>query len=151
MSEVTGEAFVATLREVVASYLAAVDAWEHAYRRYYRMPGYWPKASNHLEPEQRSYEARRRALKEMLPRARYLCWKHGLHDPFTGLLHTALGQQAPQHRFETAIGRNERNAVADCLVQLGDFCRVWEAPPAPPPPQQPREGSLIRRLVSYFS
>jgi len=89
------------------------------------MPGRAERVSADLEAEQREYEMQRRTLEEMLPRARRLCLKHQLRDPFAGLLRISLGRHAPQHRVESAIGRNERNTATDCLVRLSEQCRVW--------------------------
>ena len=150
MSYPSDQEFLDALRAAVLRYLASVDAWEAAYQRYYRMPGFSAKVSSDLEPEQREFEAARRALEDLLPRARSLCQKHEMRDPFAGLLRIDLGRHAPQHRVETAIGRNERNAVTDCLVQLSDACRVWDLPSAVPAPPPPDKNSLIKRLVSYF-
>jgi hypothetical protein len=103
-----------------------VDRWEAAYNRYYRLPGYEHSISSDIEPEQREFEAQRRVLSELLPRAGQLCLKHGLANPFPGLMRSSLGQHVPQLRVESAVGRNERNAVADCLSQLTDACHGWK-------------------------
>ena len=97
----------------------------------------------------------RRTLEEMLPRARRLCLKHQLRDPFAGLLRISLGRHAPQHRVESAIGRNERNAATDCLVRLSEECRVWgpevpESEAQADSERQPGKQSLLKRLVNYF-
>jgi hypothetical protein len=155
MAELSDQEFVDNLRAAVALYLAAVDRWEAAYRKYYRMPGWAERVSTDLETEQREYETERRTLEEMLPRARRLCLKHQLRDPFAGLVRISLGRHAPQHRVESAIGRNERNTATDCLVRLSEACRVWE-PEIPGSEAQaasePRPGkpSLLKRLVNYF-
>src|SRR5215471_14644630 len=86
--------FVAALRDGVERYLAAVDQWESAYQKYYRLPGYASRISDDLEAEQRAYQERRRELESMLPRARRLCWRYGLQDPFSGLLRISLGLHA---------------------------------------------------------
>ena len=119
------------------------------------MPGRPERISADLEAEQREYQTQRRTLEEMLPRARRLCLKHQLRDPFAGLLRISLGRHAPQHRVESAIGRNERNTATDCLVRLSEKCRVWE--PEIPASEaqadaepQPGKQSLLRRLVNYF-
>jgi hypothetical protein len=148
--------FVAVLRAAIQRYLSAVDQWEAAYQKYYRLPGYAAKIRNDLEPEQRVYGERRRELEAMLPRARRLCFKHRLRDPFSGLLRIALGRYAPQHRVDSAIGRNERNQVTKCLVELSDACHEWESAGAGSEPQntgaqrERDEGSLLRRLIDYF-
>lgn len=155
MVELTDLEFVENLRASVVRYLAGVDRWEAAYQRYYRMPGRTERVSADLEAEQSEYETQRRALEEMLPRARRLCHKHQVRDPFTGLLRISLGRHPPQHRVESAIGRNERNTVTDCLVRLSEKCRVWE--PEIPGSEaqadselQPRKQSLLQRFVNYF-
>jgi hypothetical protein len=155
MVELTDPEFVDNLRAAVERYLAGVDRWEAAYQRYYRMPGRAERVSADLVAEQREYETQRRTLEEMLPRARRLCHKHQLRDPFAGLLRISLGRHAPQHRVESAIGRNERNTATDCLVRLSEQCRVWK--PELPGTEaqadselQPGKQSLLKRLVNYF-
>jgi len=155
MVELSDQEFVDNLRAAVVRYLAGVDRWEAAYQRYYRMPGRAKSVSEDLEAEQHEYETLRRTLEEMLPRARRLCLKHQLRDPFAGLLRISLGRHAPQHRVESAIGRNERNTATDCLVRLSEECRVWK--PEIPGSEaqrdsepQPGKQSLLKRLVDYF-
>ena len=118
---ISERAFVASLRLAVGRYLAAVDQWETAYRRYYRMPG--PvRPSRDLEAEQCELEARRRELEAMLPRARALCHIHGQTNVFARLTKVSLGRYAPQQRMESAIGRGERAAITNCLVELDVAC-----------------------------
>jgi hypothetical protein len=153
---ITDHEFVLSLRTVIERYLIAVDKWEAAYQKYYRLPGYAAKIRHDLEPEQREYGERRRELKDMMPRARRLCLKHRLRDPFSGLLLIDLGRYAPQHRVDSAIGRSERNEVTKCLVELSDACHEWESAGALPEPEKKsaeperRKGSLLKRLVDYF-
>jgi hypothetical protein len=148
--------FVAGLRAAIERYLTAVDRWEAAYQKYYRLPGYAEKIRNDLEPEQREYGEQRRELERMLPRARRLCLKYRLRDPFSGLLRIDLGRYAPQHRVDSAIGRNERNEVTKCLVELSDASHEWESagsgeePQAPAAEPERNRGSLLKRLVDYF-
>jgi len=145
----TDQEFVAALRLAIERYLRAVDQWESAYRKYYRLPGYAAKVSRDLEAEHRQYAARRDELTRMLPRARRLCFKHRLRDPLSGLVRISLGRYAPQHRADSAIGRNERNAATVCLVDLTAACQDWAATGAA---EEPEEGkaSWWRRLIDYF-
>ena len=137
--------FVGQLRAAVDAYLAAVDGWEAAYRNYYRLPGY----SNDLEAEHREYRTRRRELEALLPRARRLCLKHDLRDAFSGLLRISLGRYMPQVRTDSAISRSERNAAAECLVDLSAACQEWT--PDGNPERPPKEkGSLLQRVVRFF-
>ena len=104
----TDREFVAELRAATDQFLAAVDAWEAGYRKYYRLADPARKVSADLEEPEKVYAASRRRLSVLAPRARGLCFKYGLTDPWTGLLRTSLGQYAPQDRAESAISRTER-------------------------------------------
>jgi len=143
-SRISDGEFIAALRVAVERYLGAVDQWEAAYQKYYRLPGYAATVSHDLEAEHRAYSDRRRELEELLPRARRLCLRHDLRDPFSGLLRISLGRYAPQHRVDSAIGRNERSAVTECLVELSGACQDWESE------RQRDQESLLRRLADYF-
>jgi hypothetical protein len=145
MGEPPDQEFVNTLKAAAVDYLEAVDRWEAAYRKYYRMPGRELPVSSDMEPEHREYEARRRRLELLLPRAARLCLKYHVRNPFPGLLRTSLGCHAPQHRTGSAIGRNERSAVSECLVQLADASRWWEpADDSPDTDTQGRPASMKR-------
>jgi hypothetical protein len=149
MASSSDREFVAELRAVVDRYLSAVDEWESAHQKYYRLPGYESRIADDLIQEQHAYEQRRRELEAVLPRARRLCFKHGLAEPFSGLLRIGLGRYAPQQRMDSSIGRGERSVVAKCLVELADASQEW----SPDKPESGPEGSrkgLLRRLVSYF-
>jgi hypothetical protein len=154
MGELSGPEFVNALRTAVADYLNAVDRWEAAYLKYYRLPGHQWSISSDMRSEQAEYEARRRALELLLPRARQLCLKHRLRNPLPNLLRAKLGHHTPQQRIDSAIGRNERNAVADCLLQLADACSGWASPDNPSaldkqeaPPLAPPARGFHRRGV----
>jgi hypothetical protein len=136
--------FVARLRVAVDAYLASVDRWETAYQNYYRLPGY----SDDLEAEHREYAACRSALETVLPRARRLSLKHQCKDAFSGLLRISLGRYAPQVRNDSAISRSERNAAAECLVELSAACQEWTGDDKQAP--RPVKGSLLQRVVGFF-
>jgi hypothetical protein len=123
MPERSDQEFVELLRASVSAHLQAVDRWEAAYNRYYRLPGYAHSVSSDLESERREFDVQRRALESLLPRTGQLCQKYGMANPFPGLLRSSLGQYAPQERTESAISRNERSAVVECLERLSDACR----------------------------
>jgi hypothetical protein len=143
--------FVSNLRTVVDAYLAAVDRWEAAYHKFYRMPGCSGNVSADMQAEQRDFMERRRELEALIPRARRLCLKHRLSDAISGLLRISLGQFAPQHRTQSAIGRGERNTVSVCLVELHAACAEWpvSAPAADEEPKS-RSRSLWGRLRDFF-
>ena len=143
--------FISELRRVIDRYLVAVDRWEAAYRKYYRLPRH-ARTGNHLEAEQREYGKCRRELQAMLPRARRLCVRHQMPDSFSGLLRISLGQYSPQERPDSAIGRNERAAVTTRLLELSGACQEWESAgrSADTVEIEPERKSLLRRLVNYF-
>jgi hypothetical protein len=142
--------FVGALRDAIGRFFAAVDSWESAYRRYYRMPGA-AKPSGDLEAEQREFEYRRRRLAELLPRARSLCFQCGQPDIFAGLLHVYLGQFAPQERTDSAIGRAERGAIMACLIELSVACREAEAGSQANLHTPVRKPSLLDRILEFLS
>jgi hypothetical protein len=143
--------FVANLRAAVDAYLAAVDRWEAAFHKYYRMPDCPEKISDDMESEQRDFLERRRELEALLPRSRRLCLKHRLSEPFSGLLRVSLGQFAPQHRTQSAIGRGERNTISVCLVELHAACAEWsETTSAGSDDPKHRHRSLLGRLIDFF-
>jgi len=142
--------FLGFLREAIDRYFEAVDNWESAYRRYYRMPGA-AKPSGDLEAEQREFEYRRRGLAEFLPRARSLCFHCGQPDIFAGLLHVSLGQFAPQERTDSAIGRAERGAIMACLIELSVACREAEAGSQASLQAPVRKRSLLDRILEFLS
>jgi hypothetical protein len=138
--------FLAILRTAIDRYFAAVDQWESAYFRYYRMPDA-AQRSGDLAGEQREFENERRILQLLLPRARGLCFKYGQPDVFGGLTWAALGHHAPQQRTDSAISRGERGAVMACLIELSVACRE---PEDTEPPVPGRERSLLDRIVALF-
>lgn len=149
--EVSDQEFLAGLRTAVERYFDAVDRWEAAYQKYYRLPGYGAKVSTDLEPEHQHYEQQRRELAALVPRARRLCLKHQLRDAFSGLLRISLGRYAPQQRVDSAIGRSERSQVTRTLMELRAFCEDWDGQgSAPEPDEKPQGSSFLKRLVNYF-
>jgi hypothetical protein len=145
--------FTLELRDAVRRYLAAVDAWEAGYHKYYRLPGYASRVSDDLAKEHEAYLEARRVLESMLPRARGLCFKHGLRDPFPTLVRITLGEHAPQQRDTSALGRSERITVTDVLMQLGAACQEFPAEKTGPEPSASARaggGNWLRRLVDYL-
>ena len=136
--------FVAGLRLAVEEYFRAVDEWEAAYRKFYRLPDPTGKPPSDLGEQQAVYDAARKRLTAMAPRARGLSFRHGLRDPWTGILRSPLGQSTPQDRYSSAISRTERAQVFECLVTLAEaYAERRDADPPPP-------RSLVRRLLDFF-
>jgi hypothetical protein len=145
----TDAEFVAELRAATASFLAAVDAWEAAHRKYYRLAGPACRLSGDLEEPQRVYLASLKRLRDLVPRARGLCFKHGLKDPWTGLIRTSLGQYAPQDRDEPAISRAERKRANECLILLAEACAGFERE-APAESREAEPRGWLRRVADFF-
>ena len=146
----TDAEFLPELKCAVTRYLCAVDRWEAAYGKYYRLPGFSTKVSDDLAEEQHEYEVSRRALEAIAPRARSLCFKYGLRDPWAGILRITLGQHTPQQRTDSAVGRAERAAVAQCLVDLTAACSLQPNGEESPFPEPEARRSLIGRIKDFF-
>ena len=143
---VSDREFVADLRQAVEQYFRAVDQWEVAYRKYYRLPDPRGKTPSDLTEQQAAYDAARKRLAEMAPRARGLSFRHGLRDPWSGILRSPLGQSTPQDRYASAISRAERTQVIECLLVLAEAYAELAPVEAPPPPKP----GLLRRLLDFF-
>jgi hypothetical protein len=137
--------FVAGLRQAVEQYFRAVDEWEAGYRKYYRLPDPTGKPPSDLGAEQAAYDDARKRLAAMVPRARGLSFRHGMRDPWTGILRSPLGQSTPQDRYTSAISRTERAQAFECLVTLAEAYAEHRDADPPPPPR-----SLVRRLLDFF-
>ncbi len=134
--------FIASLRLASERYFAAVDAWESAYNRFYRMPGS-VRPSDDLLPQQAEFEVCKRQLQSLLPRARGLCLRYGQADVFGVLLHVSLGEHAPQHGPGSAVSRGQRAAVIESLIEMSVACQA--------PDLYKRDGASLRsRVLDYF-
>jgi hypothetical protein len=78
-----------------------------------------------------------------------LCFKHGLKDPWTGLIRTSLGQYAPQDRDEPAISRAERQRANECLILLAEACAGFERE-APAEGREAEPRGWLRRVADFF-
>jgi hypothetical protein len=141
--------FVTALRHATEEFLHAVDEWEAAYRKYYRVISPSGKPSSDLAVQQRDYDAARARLMEMLPRARALCFKYGIRDPWTGLLRSSLGQFAPQDRDGSAVSRTERARAFETLILLAEASGLPEST-GEASPNGPESRTTLRRLRDFF-
>ncbi len=153
-SEQTDAEFVGQLRLVVQRYLRAVDAWEAEYSKYYRLPQPG-QVSSDLAPLQKEYAEVRRELEQLLPRARRMCLKLGLQEPWYGIMRIELGSKSPQTPQASAIGRSERNRVVECLDRLEeashDFSEREPVADGPAPQFAPAERrSIFKRIYDWF-
>jgi hypothetical protein len=150
--------FVAHLRRSTEQYLASMDAWEAQYQRFYRLSS---RGASDESPDtellHRDFLDARRAFQGCVPRARQLCRRHGLRDPWQALLHIHLGANAPQAVATTsALGRAERTLIMDCLTALATASSP-AAPSAEPTPNPisksdpaPRRRGIFGRVYDYF-
>jgi len=148
MEPASDREFIAALRQAAEDYIRAVDVWEAAYRKYYRLADPLGKIPSDMEEQQHAFESARRRLAAMAPRARGLSFKHNLRDPWTGLLRSELGRLAPQERNASAISRAERAQVMECLILLAEKNEEAGRGEAEPPLSDPR--SLLRRVLDWF-
>ena len=140
--------FVTLLRSATRTYLESVDTWESAYQRFYRLASPH-QVSSDLEPEYHAYLAARKHLQECLPRARRLCRRHALRDPWAGILHIHLGARTPQAGRITAVGQGERALIAQSLIALEAATRMpREEAPAEQASAPPR--GIWGRIIDYF-
>jgi hypothetical protein len=145
--------FLTDLVSRVERYFRAVDTWETEYHKFYRLPGSHHRVPPDLEDAQREFASARQALEAAIPRARRLCRRFELRDPWPALLRIELGAHAPQAQAGSAVGRNERIAIRDCLRDLEFRCTEPE-PDSTSDVQdelpERRSGSLLRRIVDFF-
>ena len=141
--------FVEQLRFAAQRYFDAIDAWETAYQKYYRLPTPGSVSSD-MEAEHRQYVAAREQLQAMVPNARRLCMKHSLRDPWPALLHINLESTAPQAGGAPAIGRSERLLVTRCLDELESASRPMDAPPREAPGSPQGRRNIFQRIADYF-
>jgi hypothetical protein len=139
--------FIAALRQAVEEFFRAVDEWETAYRKYYRLADPAGRPSSDLDPQQRVYDAAHARLSSMFGRARGLCFRYGIREPWSGLLHSKLGQFAPQDRHSSAVSRTERALAFETVILLAEKCG---SPGATPEPSEPDLRSPLRRLRDFF-
>ena len=143
----TDREFVAELRQAVEQYFRAVDDWEAAYRKYYRLPDPRGKTPSDLLEQQAVYDAARARLAALIPRARGLSFRHGLRDPWTGLMRSKLGQSTPQDRYSSALSRAERTQAIECLLELAE---AYAELPEKEVATKAESRGLLRRLRDFF-
>ena len=155
-SECSDADFAAQLRSATERYLRAIDVWETGYQKYYRLPSPGPVSSD-LEGEHREYLDARGQLQKCMPRARRLCLRHSLRDPWPAMLHVYLGASAPQKGFTPAIGRAERLLIAKCLDDLETACNPVNQPSLQREPREtprhtmpPGRRNIFQKIVDYF-
>jgi hypothetical protein len=151
VQEMTEVDFLALLRQSTERYLAAVDAWEAQYRKFYRvaLPG---SVSPDIESLHQHYLAARREFEACVPRARYLCHKYELREPWQAMLHIRLGADTPQVAPSTAIGRAERSLIIECMAALESAVSAPEERPGENRAEfrEAQRRGILKRFYDYF-
>lgn len=137
--------FVVRLRVAIERYLCAVDQWEAAHQNCYCLAGY--NIVGNDDPERFEFHERRRELESILPRARRLCLKYGMRDPFSQLIRIELRHHSNGGRGVSAIGLTLRATLSNCLMELHAACRRGEKGV----PLERIRSSLMHRLASYLA
>lgn len=140
-------AFIREVRASVERYLRSVDGWEDGYRKFYRIAAPQRAITPDLEEAHSEYVQARSELMARVPRARRLCARFALRDPFPGLLRAELGQHSPQVQHGSAVGRNERLAMAEFLADLEARCIESEHGIAA---TEPETRGFLRRILDFF-
>jgi hypothetical protein len=151
VDEASEEQFLARLRDATQRFLESLDAWEAQYQKYYRVPS--PSSgsvSADLESLHQNYLDARKDLQKCVPRARRLCLKYGLREPWQAMLHIALGARTPQSGATSAIGKAERTLLAKCLADLEAASVTYAEPPTPAPVPPPQPRGILQRVFDYF-
>ena len=136
--------FVVRLRVTIERYLCAVDQWEAVHRNCCCLAAY--RIAGTGDPERFEFHERRRELESILPRARRLCLKYGMTDPFHQLTRIELRHHSTGARSISAIGLALRAALSNCLMELHAACRREEKCV----PLERICNSLMHRLASYL-
>jgi hypothetical protein len=152
--QLTDAGFVALLRQRTEIYLRAVDAWEAAYGKTYRVISAG-RMSPDMQPAHQSFLRAREDLKELLPRVHRLCLKYDVKNAWQLIIRVDLAANPPQTRTSSAIGRGERNTVHHCIAALEVATQVGfdlQAGPAAPEPAEKseRRKGIWRRIYEYF-
>jgi hypothetical protein len=145
--DISDLAFIRALRKSVDQYLRAVDGWEQGYRRFRDERKAQRVLPPDLEESLSRYVNARQDLTGRVPRSRRLCAKFGVRDPFPGLLRIELAIDLHQVTTSSAVGRNERLAIAECLAELEARCIESEHTE---PAAEVRRRGFLRRIIDFF-
>jgi len=137
--------FVSGLRQCVLAYFDAIDQWEAQFKKFNRLNGPHYRVPSDLQQAQSVYLQARAALAPSIPRARQLCRRFELHDPWPWVLKVQLGAD---EEIGSALGGNERGLIMTCLRKMEFNIAEMESSHhtqfAEPTP------GLLRRILDYF-
>lgn len=152
--------FALDFRAIVERYIRALDSWETAYQKNYTLGRRGSERSlpADLDAANSEYIAARKVFKSALPRANRIAYKYNLRAPYQALLKVELGVNAVQFQQGSAIGRNERLAITECLMDMLTCCQDEASKAAGSENDseaKPRKGlrtlrSIRQRIENYF-
>ena len=143
--------FIARLRECVSAYFNAISDWEGQFKKFNRLSGAQYEVPSDLRDAQSAYLQARAAMEPMLPRARLLCRRFEINDPWPWLLKIQLGSE-PQPK--SALSPNERSLILTCMRELEFRIADMEREPQKEMRrEQPaiENRGVLRRILDFFS
>ncbi len=142
--------FVSGLRQCVLDYLDAIDDWEAEFKKFNRLSGVQSGVPADLQQAQSRYLRTRAKIESKIPRARQLCRRFEVSDPWSWILKIKPGVDSGTG---SALGDNERGLIMSSLRKL-EFRIADNENPAEsemrreqPVAQGP---GLLRRILNYF-
>jgi hypothetical protein len=142
--------FVAGLRVCVTAYFDSIDQWEAQFKRYNRLNGPQYRVPADLQQAQSRYLQARAALEPRIPRARQLCRRFEIYDPWPWILKIQPGADS---ETGSALSANERGLISSCLREL-EF-RIADTENHPEIKMRREQAAnpdrgLLRRMLDYF-
>ena len=132
------------------AYFNAISDWEAQFKKFNRLSGAQYRVPSDLQQAQSAYLRSRTTLEPLIPRARQLCRRFEINDPWPWVLKIQLGADAGQ---KSALGPNERALILSCLREL-EF-RIAEVECTPEkelrrerPANEDR--GVLRRILDYL-
>ena len=143
--------FASALRECVSAYFASITEWESRFHKFNRLSGAHYRVPADLTGAQNAYARARAELEPLVPRARLLCRRYEINDPWPWVLRIQLGTEAGP---KSALSPNERALILHCLREL-EFRAADDE--LSPPQEKRREPSAnqdrgaLRRILDFFT
>ena len=147
---ISNREFVTGLRQCVMAYVEAIDQWETQFKKFSRLTGAQYRVPADLQQAQSRYLQTRAALEPKIQRARQLCRRFEVNDPWPWILKIRLGADSESG---SALGANERGLISSCLRRLEFQIADNENPPETEMRREQtvdRARGLLRRILDYF-
>lgn len=141
-----GAEIASEFRGHLDAYFRALDEWEQAYGRFYRiaMPN---QVSADMQPQYQRFEEAKQALKRSMPQAQALCHRYGIRENWSALLRVDIHARTPQTGEAALIGRSERSVATTAITELELALLTGET--TPPPPQRRKRG-ILNAILELF-